>query len=71
MLATRIQVEECFFHCAKAFLRAQLWKPETWSERLRLSFGEMMAEKLSKDGPNPELATMIDKEIEKDYATNL
>ena len=31
----------------------------------------MMAEKLSKDGPNPELATMIDKEIEKDYATNL
>ena len=56
---------------AKAFLRSELWKPETLTERVRLSFGEMMAEKLSQDGPNPELAKMIDKEIEKDYATNL
>ena len=71
ILATRIQVEECFFHCAKAFLRSELWKPETWPERVRISFGEMMAEKLSKTGPNAELAEMIDKEIEQDYATNL
>ncbi|TMA35283.1 MAG: pyridoxamine 5'-phosphate oxidase family protein [Deltaproteobacteria bacterium] len=26
VLAIRIQVEECFHHCAKAFLRSQLWK---------------------------------------------
>jgi PPOX class probable FMN-dependent enzyme len=71
IIATRIQVEECFFHCAKAFLRSELWKPETWPERVKISFGEMMAEKLSKTGPNPELAEIIDKEIEQDYATNL
>jgi PPOX class probable FMN-dependent enzyme len=71
IVATRIQVEECFFHCAKAFLRSELWKPETWPERVKISFGEMMAEKLSKTGPNDELAQMIDKEIEQDYATNL
>ena len=29
-LATVVTVEEVFFHCAKAFLRAQLWDPATW-----------------------------------------
>ncbi len=30
VLALVVDVEEVFFHCAKAFLRAGLWKPETW-----------------------------------------
>src|SRR5882672_4570162 len=30
LLATRVTVNECFFHCAKAFLRSQLWNPQTW-----------------------------------------
>ena len=25
-----MDVEQIFFHCAKAFLRSQLWDPETW-----------------------------------------
>ncbi|NRQ49896.1 pyridoxamine 5'-phosphate oxidase family protein [Aeromicrobium stalagmiti] len=25
-----VAVEQVFFHCAKAFLRSSLWKPETW-----------------------------------------
>lgn len=25
-----IAVEEVFFHCAKAFLRSNAWKPESW-----------------------------------------
>ena len=29
-LALLVEVEEVFFHCAKAFLRSQLWQPETW-----------------------------------------
>lgn len=29
-LALLVEVEEVFYHCAKAFLRADLWKPETW-----------------------------------------
>ena len=35
VLAIRIRVEECFHHCAKAFIRSKLWKPESWSERLQ------------------------------------
>ena len=30
VLAVVVEVEEVFFHCAKAFLRSGLWKPETW-----------------------------------------
>ena len=25
-----VAVEQVFFHCSKAFLRSDLWKPETW-----------------------------------------
>ncbi|WP_028637438.1 pyridoxamine 5'-phosphate oxidase family protein [Nocardioides sp. URHA0032] len=30
VLAVVVDIEEVFFHCAKAFLRSGLWKPETW-----------------------------------------
>jgi PPOX class probable FMN-dependent enzyme len=31
ILAVVVEIEEIFFHCAKAFLRSGLWKPETWN----------------------------------------
>lgn len=31
ILALEIAIEEVFFHCAKAFLRSDTWKPETWN----------------------------------------
>jgi PPOX class probable FMN-dependent enzyme len=30
VMALEVEVEEVFFHCAKAFMRSALWKPETW-----------------------------------------
>jgi uncharacterized protein len=30
ILALEIAVQEVFFHCPKAFLRSDAWKPETW-----------------------------------------
>ncbi len=30
VLALVVDVEEVFFHCAKAFLRSGLWDPSTW-----------------------------------------
>jgi PPOX class probable FMN-dependent enzyme len=30
ILAIVVEIEQVFYHCSKAFLRAQLWKPETW-----------------------------------------
>jgi PPOX class probable FMN-dependent enzyme len=31
VLALEIAIEEVFFHCAKAFLRSDTWKPQTWN----------------------------------------
>jgi PPOX class probable FMN-dependent enzyme len=31
-LALVVEVEQVFFHCAKAFKRASLWRPETWGD---------------------------------------
>lgn len=31
ILALEVAIEEVFFHCAKAFLRSDTWKPETWN----------------------------------------
>ena len=34
ILALVVEIEEIFHHCAKAFLRSQLWHPETWLDPL-------------------------------------
>ena len=30
ILALLLEIDTIFFHCAKAFMRSQLWQPETW-----------------------------------------
>ena len=68
VLAIRVEIEEVFFHCAKAFLRSQLWKPETWQERHEVSFGKMYA---AKKKAAASTATAIDAAIAADYRDNL
>jgi uncharacterized protein len=67
-VAIRVTVRECFFHCAKAFLRAQLWQPEVWQPRHRISFGKLLADKA---GGDEQMARQIDQFVEQDYRTNL
>lgn len=31
LLCTRVQVEECFFHCGKAMIRSRMWQPDQWA----------------------------------------
>lgn len=68
LLAIRVAVERCFFHCAKAFKRSELWKNESWPARQRVSFGQQIAPKLGGDGA---LARQIDEFVEADYKENL
>jgi len=68
LLAIRVTVRECFFHCAKAFIRSQLWQPETWPERQRISFGKLLSAKV---GGGEELARQVDQAIDEDYKNNL
>ena len=68
LLATRVKIEECFFHCGKALIRSKLWQPESWPEKGNVSFGKMFVKRSDAD---PKIAALVDSEIEKDYQENL
>ena len=68
VLAIRVEVDECFFHCAKAFKRSKLWQPDSWSERFRVSFGQLLAPRV---GGGAEIAKEIDEIVEADYRDGL
>jgi PPOX class probable FMN-dependent enzyme len=44
LLAIRVRVTESYFHCAKAFLRSRLWSPQTWPQKVPVSFGREICE---------------------------
>lgn len=68
VLAMRVEVEEVFFHCAKAFKRSKLWKADTWPEKFRISFGELLAPRV---GGGDKEAQEIDALVDEDYRENL
>ena len=68
LLVMRVAVEAVYFHCAKAFLRAELWKPETWPERIKVSFGREIAEAGSLD---PTKIDEFDAAVHSRYKTDL
>ena len=68
LLAIRVQMQHCFFHCARSFLRAKLWEPESWDERKRISFGRVFAPKLGIDDAG---VRKIDDTIAEGYASRL
>ena len=68
VLVIRVEVEEVFFHCSKAFLRSKLWQPDVWGERYKVSFGKLYAK---RNNATEETAAAIDEAIERDYRENL
>ncbi len=73
-IAIRVTVRECFFHCAKAFIRSDLWNHEKWPERFKISFGKYLADKMGA-GEDPaqqaDFAQQIDAAVDHDYKNNL
>ncbi len=55
-LVIRVAVERSFFHCPKAILRSNLWKPETWGNPIEISYGKIYAKALGK----PEIVEAFD-----------
>jgi uncharacterized protein len=68
LLVIRVRVTECYFHCAKAFLRSDLWKPETWSQKIPISFGEEIA---ASGGIGRESIRAFDEAVAGRYRTDL
>ncbi len=50
LLSVVVDIEELFFHCAKAFLRSGLWKPETWDPEAAVARRAVLAAKVEPDG---------------------
>lgn len=50
LLAVVVEIEELFFHCAKAFLRSALWKPETWDPEAVVARRAVVAAQLEPTG---------------------
>ncbi|HUR48389.1 MAG TPA: pyridoxamine 5'-phosphate oxidase family protein [Acidimicrobiales bacterium] len=50
-LALVVEVDEVFFHCSKAFLRSELWDPESWQPTALPSRSEIAQRE------NPDLST--------------
>jgi hypothetical protein len=58
ILALVVDVEEVFFHCAKAFLRSGLWDPGTWAPDARVPRRAVIAKEVeSAPGTLEELDT--------------
>lgn len=67
-LALRIVVQRAYFHCARSILRAGLWKPETWPEKRKISFGRIIAPRM---GQGEAAEKQIDDFVEEGYRTGL
>ncbi len=68
LLATRVHIQHCYFHCARSIVRAKLWKPEAWPAPGRVSFGKIIAPKI---GAGDDMAAQIDASVEGAYTTRL
>ncbi|EPR68149.1 pyridoxamine 5'-phosphate oxidase family protein [Cyclobacterium qasimii] len=64
-----VEVEECFIHCAKAFLRSKLWQPETWLEKEELpSIAKVLADHINSENFSSE---EIETVLKESYLTRL
>lgn len=64
-----VEVEECYAHCAKAFIRSNLWQPESWLQTDALPSVPSMLVAHSKL-PNTT-AEQVAKELNEGYTTRL
>lgn len=59
VLAIVVEIEQIFYHCAKAFLRSQLWQTETWQPEVLPSRAQLVK---TVEAPAESLA-----ELERHY----
>lgn len=56
ILAICVAIEKAFFHCPRAILRAQLWKPESWDAAEPIKMGKIYSKALAR----PDIEEYID-----------
>lgn len=67
IVGIRVEVEECFIHCAKAFKRSKLWEPQMWLEKYDLPSASEILFAHSKFTS----ATEIEERLQESYTKRL
>ncbi|WP_433315949.1 pyridoxamine 5'-phosphate oxidase family protein [Micromonospora chersina] len=67
VLAVEVSIAQIFYHCAKAFLRSELWKPETWRPDALPTRARLVKE---VEAPTENLAD-LERHYGPDYARKL
>jgi PPOX class probable FMN-dependent enzyme len=67
-VAVGVEVEEAFLHCAKAFKRSALWRPDEWPDTAGLAAAaQIWRDHMALDMTTQEVQEFVDD----DYANNL
>jgi len=57
-----VTVKSAYMHCAKAFMRSELWKPESWPARSSMpTLGQIMRDQLAVDQSAAETDQRLDE----------
>lgn len=63
-----VEIDDVFFHCAKAVIRSRLWDPETPIQRAEFpTYGEIVRDQRAPDGDPAD----INASLQNDYRTRL
>lgn len=72
LLILKVDIEECFFHCAKAFKRSHAWQPEQWPAPMKIAFGKQIAKQAASGKMTRKaIETVVDQAVKADYKINL
>jgi PPOX class probable FMN-dependent enzyme len=64
-----VEVGSAYMHCAKAFMRSQLWQPATWPDRKAMpTLGQILKDQLAVD---LESAEATDRWLDDAYAKSM
>lgn len=71
-LAIAVDIVQVYFHCAKAFIRSELWNPETFMERSEMpTLGKIIVEQIKGQPATEDEAANVDASLEQDVKENL
>jgi len=61
-----VRIKAVYMHCAKAFMRSQLWQGETWPDRSEMpTLGQILHDQLSLAGNSEDEDTRLDEAYRK------
>lgn len=62
LLGIVVEIEECYIHCAKAFIRSKMWDPESWLNKTELpSAPKMLMEHAKVNASEEDVARSLEE----------